>query len=105
MGDPGLLLSEHQEKLRQLICKTRHLLIGKGNALPSAARGDVCDIDVGGARPTAQRVRPVAPKFREKLADLIKDCYRQKLFDHRHNHGSLQSCGHTKEQRRYSIMR
>ena len=34
--------------------------------------GAVCDIDVGGANPIAQRVRPVAPKFREKLADMIK---------------------------------
>ena len=34
--------------------------------------GAVCDIDVGGANPIAQRVRPVAPKFREKLADLSK---------------------------------
>ena len=34
--------------------------------------GAVCDIDVGGSNPIAQRVRPVAPKFREKLADMIK---------------------------------
>ena len=72
VGDPGIPLTQDQEKLRQLIWKSRHLLIGKGNALPPAARGAVCDIDVGGARPIAQRVRPVAPKFREKLADLIK---------------------------------
>ena len=32
----------------------------------------MCDIDVGNAKPIAQRVRPVAPKYREKLADLIK---------------------------------
>ena len=72
VGDPGVPLTEDQEKLRQLIWKSRHLLIGKGNALPPAARGAVCDIDVGNARPIAQRVRPVAPKYREKLADLIK---------------------------------
>ena len=39
------------------------MLIGKGNALPPAARGAVCDIDVGEAKPIAQRVRPVAPKL------------------------------------------
>ena len=70
VGDPGVLLTEDQEGLRQLIWKNRHLLISQGNALPPAARGAVCDIDVGGAKPIAQRVRPVAPKFREKLADL-----------------------------------
>ncbi|OWY92290.1 hypothetical protein PHMEG_00038771, partial [Phytophthora megakarya] len=42
---------EEIERLRQKIWKFRHLLIGKGNALPPATRGVVCDIDVGGARP------------------------------------------------------
>ena len=72
VGDPGEPLSSGQEKLRQLIWANLHLLIGKGNALPPASRGKVCDIDVGDANPIAQRVRPVAPKFRETLADLIK---------------------------------
>ena len=54
-----------------MIRSNRHLLIGKGNALPPADRGAVCDINVGDANPIAQRVRPVAPKFREKLDDLI----------------------------------
>ena len=72
VGDPDMPLTGDQERLRELIWKHKHLLIGKGNALPPAARGAICDIDVGGASPIAQRVRPVAPKFREKLADLIK---------------------------------
>ena len=46
--------------------------MGKDKALPPAARGAICDIDVGNARPTAQRVRKVAFQFREKLTDLIK---------------------------------
>ncbi|OWZ00359.1 reverse transcriptase [Phytophthora megakarya] len=41
------------DRLRQRIRKFRHLLNGEGNALPPAARGVVCDIDVGGARPIA----------------------------------------------------
>uniref|UniRef100_A0AAV1T816 Reverse transcriptase n=1 Tax=Peronospora matthiolae TaxID=2874970 RepID=A0AAV1T816_9STRA len=80
VGDPGIPITEDQEKLRQMIWKSRHLLIGKGNALPPAARGAVCDIDVGGASPIAQRVRPVAPKFREKLADLIKGLLSDKII-------------------------
>lgn len=32
----------------------------------------MCDIDVGGASLIAQRVRPVAAKYREKLSDLVK---------------------------------
>ena len=72
VGDPGVPLTKEQEEFCQLIWKNRHLLMGEGNALPPAARGVICDIDVGGATPIAQRVRPVTPKFREKLADLIK---------------------------------
>ena len=73
-------VNEDQEDLRRLIWKSRHLLIEKRNALPPAARGTVCDIDVGEARPIAQRVRPVAPKFREKLADLIKGLLLTKII-------------------------
>ncbi|KAE8963213.1 hypothetical protein PR001_g29447 [Phytophthora rubi] len=72
VGDPTVNSAEEINRLRQLIWRHRRLLIGKGNALPPAARGIVCDIDVGGAKPIAQRVRKVAPQFREKLSDLIK---------------------------------
>ena len=68
----GIPLTDDQEKLRQMIWKYRHLLIRKGNMLPPAAHGAVCDIDVGGAAPIAQRARPVAPDFREEISDLIK---------------------------------
>uniref|UniRef100_A0AAV1TU92 Reverse transcriptase n=2 Tax=Peronospora matthiolae TaxID=2874970 RepID=A0AAV1TU92_9STRA len=72
IGDPDVPLTADQQRLRSLIWRSRHLLMGKENALPPAARGAICDIDVGGAAPIAQRVRPVAPKYREKLSDLIK---------------------------------
>ena len=71
VGDVEDTLSSDQEKLRQLIWANRHLLIGKGNALPPAAPGAVFDIDVRDANPIAHRVRPVAPKLQEKLDDLI----------------------------------
>ncbi|GMF34495.1 unnamed protein product [Phytophthora fragariaefolia] len=58
----------------------RHLLSGKGNALPPAARGVVCDINVGNTKPIAQRVRKVAPQFREKWSDLIKGLLGAKIF-------------------------
>ena len=54
--------------------------MGKGNAIPPAARKAMCDIDVGNARPIAQRVRKVAPQFREKLADLIKGLLSAKII-------------------------
>ncbi|KAE9193524.1 hypothetical protein PF004_g20995 [Phytophthora fragariae] len=72
VGDSAVNTAEEIDRLHDFNWRLRHLLIGKGNALPPAARGIVCDIDVGGAKPIAQRVRKVAPQFREKLSDLIK---------------------------------
>ena len=66
VGDPGVPRTDDQDKVRQAIWRSRHSLIGKGNALPPAALGAVCDIDMGGANTVAERVRPVAPKFRER---------------------------------------
>ena len=66
IGDPNIPINRDQQRLRLLIWKSRHLLVIKDNDLPPAARGAICDIDVGGAAPIAQRVRPVAPKYREK---------------------------------------
>jgi hypothetical protein len=80
VGDPGTNTPEEIERLRRIIWRRCHLLIGKGNALPPAAIGAVCDIDVGGATPVAQRVRRVAPQFREKLFDLIKSLLSAKMI-------------------------
>ena len=79
VGDPGPPLTDDQELLIQLIRRNKHLLIGPGSALPPSAREAICDIDVGGSSPIAQRVRLVAPTFREKLADLIKGILSAKI--------------------------
>ncbi|CAH0475315.1 unnamed protein product [Peronospora belbahrii] len=71
---------EEVDRLRQIIWRRRHLLRGKGNALPPASRGAICDIDVGNAKPIAQRVRKVPPQFEEKLADLIKGLLSAKII-------------------------
>ncbi|OWY97019.1 reverse transcriptase [Phytophthora megakarya] len=70
------------DRLRQSVWKFRHLLIGKGNALPPATRGVVCDIDVGGARPIALNCRKLRIQFREKLADLIKGLLSAKMVNY-----------------------
>ncbi|KAI9991287.1 hypothetical protein PInf_018939 [Phytophthora infestans] len=59
--DPEANEPAEVDRLIQKIWESRHLLIGKGNALPPAARGVKCDIDVGDAKPIAQRVQKVAP--------------------------------------------
>ncbi|EGZ10864.1 hypothetical protein PHYSODRAFT_337636 [Phytophthora sojae] len=71
-GLPPQEAARQETRLRQIIWKRRKWLIGKGNALPPAALGVVCDIDVGDAKSVAQRVRKIPPQFREKVADLIK---------------------------------
>ncbi|GMF36344.1 unnamed protein product [Phytophthora fragariaefolia] len=43
---------------------------------------EICDIDVGNAKPVAQRVRKVAPQFREKLFQLIKGVLSAKIIQH-----------------------
>ncbi|ETK93336.1 hypothetical protein L915_03481, partial [Phytophthora nicotianae] len=60
------------DKLRRIIWRRHHLQIGKGNALPPAAAGVVCDIDVRNAKPVALRARTLAPQLREKLFLVIK---------------------------------
>ncbi|OWZ15959.1 reverse transcriptase [Phytophthora megakarya] len=79
-GDPKWNTPEEINRLRRIIWRRNHLLIWKGNALPAAAVGVVCDIDVGGATPIAQRVRRVAPQYREKLSDLIKGLLSAKII-------------------------
>ncbi|OWZ03461.1 reverse transcriptase [Phytophthora megakarya] len=80
VGDSGSATPEEIKRLRQIIWKKRHLLIGKGNALPPAAKGVVCDIDVGNAKPIAPRTRKVPTRFHEKVAGLIKGLLAAEIF-------------------------
>ncbi|OWZ13791.1 LOW QUALITY PROTEIN: reverse transcriptase [Phytophthora megakarya] len=73
---------EEIDRFRQRIWKFRHLLIGKGNAPPLAARGVVCDIDIGVARPIALKCRKLRIQFGEKLAELIKSLLSAKNINH-----------------------
>ncbi|OWZ00592.1 reverse transcriptase, partial [Phytophthora megakarya] len=80
VGDSRSATPEEIEKLRQIIWKKRHPLIGKGNTLPPAAKGVVCDIDVGNAKPIALRTRKVPTRSREKVAVLIKDLLEAEII-------------------------
>ncbi|POM59650.1 LOW QUALITY PROTEIN: reverse transcriptase [Phytophthora palmivora] len=82
IGDVKINTPEEIERLMRIIWKRKHLLIGKGNALPPAANGVVCDIDVGNAKPVAQRCRKVAIQFREKLYQLIKGLLSARMIRH-----------------------
>ncbi|POM70816.1 Reverse transcriptase [Phytophthora palmivora] len=82
IGDAKINTQEEIERLVQIIWKRKHLLIGKGNALPPAAKGVTCDVDVGNAKPIAQRCRKVAEQFREKLYQLIKGLLSARMIRH-----------------------
>ncbi|KAJ0391130.1 hypothetical protein ATCC90586_010973 [Pythium insidiosum] len=68
----GGVTEEQADQVRDIVWKRRHLLMGKGNARPPAAKGVVCDIDVGDAKPVAQRCRRVPPQYLQQLSDLVK---------------------------------
>ena len=87
VGDPDVPLTEDQQELISLIWDSRHLLIGRGNALPPAARGAICDIDVGNASPIAQRVRPVAPSIVKNYLTWSKAYYLRGYFDNQRHLG------------------
>ncbi|KAE8988835.1 hypothetical protein PR003_g9356 [Phytophthora rubi] len=82
VGDLADNTEDEIRKLRDIIWAHRHLLIGKSNALPPAAVGAICDIDVGSVAPIAQRVREIAPQFREKVSDLLKGLLSAKIIRH-----------------------
>ncbi|KAE9312741.1 hypothetical protein PR003_g19694 [Phytophthora rubi] len=82
VGDLADNTEDEIRKLRDIIWAHRHLLIRKDNALPPAAVGAICDIDVGNAAPIAQRVRKIAPQFREMVSDLLKGLLSAKIIRH-----------------------
>ncbi|KAF0742782.1 hypothetical protein Ae201684P_000265 [Aphanomyces euteiches] len=63
---------EEKAKMRNVLAKYMPYFIQSGNGLPPAARGAVCDIDVGSARPIAQRARRVRPEHLKQLFELLK---------------------------------
>jgi hypothetical protein len=52
VGDPELSTPDEIQKLRSIF-------LGDGNAAPAPARGVICDLDVGDAKPVAQRPRSI----------------------------------------------
>ncbi|KAK1928482.1 hypothetical protein P3T76_016047 [Phytophthora citrophthora] len=50
---PGKIKPEMEQKLRGILKYHRKIFLGGGNAAPAPARGVVCDLDVGDAKPVA----------------------------------------------------
>ncbi|OWZ09773.1 hypothetical protein PHMEG_00017475 [Phytophthora megakarya] len=74
VGQPGES-TEAQEKHQKIF-------LGDGNAAPPPARGVICDLDVGDARPVAQRPRPVGPHLVIKVYKLLKKLLEATQIEH-----------------------
>ncbi|KAE9029339.1 hypothetical protein PR001_g11527 [Phytophthora rubi] len=51
VGDPDWTTTAEEKKLRSILTYHRKIFLGDGNAAPASARGVVCDLDVGDAKP------------------------------------------------------
>ena len=72
---------EQRDFVKQILKATQSILISSGNALPPTAKGVVCDIDVGGHRPIAQKSRRIPMKTMKKLFELLKGLLGSKLIE------------------------
>ncbi|KAE8997299.1 hypothetical protein PR001_g19623 [Phytophthora rubi] len=82
VGEPGFSTDIQDRKLRGILERHRKIFLGDGNAAPAPARGVVCDLDVGDARPVAQRPRSIAPHIMVKVYELLKKLLETKLVEH-----------------------
>ncbi|OWY94760.1 reverse transcriptase, partial [Phytophthora megakarya] len=82
VGVPGVTTPGMEAKMRGILKHHRSIFLGDGNAAPAPARGVVCDIDVGGAKPVALRARQIAAPFLVKVFELLKKLLEAELIEH-----------------------
>ncbi|KAE9025714.1 hypothetical protein PF004_g5705 [Phytophthora fragariae] len=82
VGEPNLSTDAQDRKLKGILEHHRKIFLGDGNAAPAPARGVVCDMDVGDARPVAQRPRSIAPNIMMKVYELLKKILETGLVEH-----------------------
>jgi hypothetical protein len=81
VGVPGRTTPGEDRKLRSVLERHRMIFLGDGNAAPAPARCIVCDLDVGEAKPVAQRPRSIAPHVMLNLYELLKKLLETKLIE------------------------
>jgi hypothetical protein len=81
VGVPGRTTPGEDRKLRSVLERHRMIFLGDGNAAPAPARGIVCDLDVGDAKPVTQRPRSIAPHVMLKVYELLKKLLETKLIE------------------------
>ncbi|POM77629.1 LOW QUALITY PROTEIN: Reverse transcriptase, partial [Phytophthora palmivora] len=78
--EPRVYMREGTELLAQL--RDQLIFLGDGNAAPAPARGVICDLDVGDAKPVGQRPRSVAPHLMLKVYELLKKLLETGLIEY-----------------------
>jgi ribonuclease HI len=78
---PGESTPVGEKKLRAILKHHRTIFLGDGNAAPAPARGVICDLDVGDAKPVAQRPRSIAPHVAVKVNELLKKLLETGLIE------------------------
>ncbi|OWZ13935.1 hypothetical protein PHMEG_00012663 [Phytophthora megakarya] len=79
---PGVTTPDMEAKMRGILKRHRIIFQGDGNAAPAPARGVVCDIDGGEAKPVALRARQIAEPFLVKVFELLKKLLEAELIEH-----------------------
>ncbi|KAE8965758.1 hypothetical protein PR001_g28626, partial [Phytophthora rubi] len=82
VGVPGVTTPEMDAQIHTILERHHASFLGDGNAVPTPARGVVCDLDVGDAQPVAQRSRPIRPEHLQKVYDLLKKLLETKLVEY-----------------------
>jgi hypothetical protein len=82
VGEPGVRIDAQNRRLKGILEHHRSIFLGYGNAAPAPARGVVCDLDVGDAKPVAQRPRSDAPHIDVKVYELLKKLLETGLIKH-----------------------
>ncbi|OWZ04410.1 reverse transcriptase [Phytophthora megakarya] len=80
VGVPGVTTPEMEAKMRRILKRHRSIFLGDGNAAPAPApaRGVVCDIAVGEAKPVALHCRT----FLGKVFELLKKMLEAEHIEH-----------------------
>ncbi|OWZ01715.1 reverse transcriptase [Phytophthora megakarya] len=79
---PGVTTPEMKAKMRGILKRHRSIFLGDGNAAPVLARGVVCDIDIGEAKPVALRARQISAPFLVKVFELLLKLLEAELIEH-----------------------
>ncbi|GMG15702.1 unnamed protein product [Phytophthora fragariaefolia] len=82
VGEPGRTTPAEEEKLRTRLRYHHRIFLGDGNAASAPARGVWCDLDVGDAKPVAQRPCSIAPHLAIEVYELLKKLLETGLIGH-----------------------